>query len=173
MHWTEIVIVFFFPETTEKEEEGTVDEDLLFKAADPADVTDPCSQKEHNHPCTEQEEAEDSSKPSKQPNRKSLSLGAAFWHSQHRHANRRLLRALPRQISSALQADVLWGMGFTGKGVRVAVFDTGLAEDHAHFKKGRIKDRTNWTNEKTLDDGMISLLISHLNTFKCPLLFSV
>jgi len=37
--------------------------------------------------------------------------------------------------------------------VRVAIFDTGLAQDHPHFKKGRIKDRTNWTNEKTLDDG--------------------
>ena len=43
---------------------------------------------------------------------------------------------------------------FAGAGVRVAVFDTGLASDHPHFKKGRVKDRTNWTNEKTLDDGM-------------------
>ena len=40
-----------------------------------------------------------------------------------------------------------------GAGVKVAIFDTGLAEDHPHFKKGRTKDRTNWTNEKTLDDG--------------------
>jgi membrane-bound transcription factor site-1 protease len=45
-------------------------------------------------------------------------------------------------------------MGFTGKGVKVAIFDTGLAEEHPHFKKGRIKDRTNWTNEKTLEDGI-------------------
>ena len=44
---------------------------------------------------------------------------------------------------------------FTGAGVKVAVFDTGLSEDHHHFKKGRIKDRTNWTNEKTLDDGTV------------------
>ena len=43
----------------------------------------------------------------------------------------------------------------TGAGVRVAVFDTGLASDHPHFKKGRVKDRTNWTNEKTLDDGTL------------------
>lgn len=42
---------------------------------------------------------------------------------------------------------------FTGAGVKVAIFDTGLSEDHPHFKRGRIKDRTNWTNEKTLDDG--------------------
>lgn len=40
----------------------------------------------------------------------------------------------------------------SGAGVKVAVFDTGLALDHPHFKKGRIKDRSNWTNEKTLDD---------------------
>ena len=70
-----------------------------------------------------------------------------------RHRNRKLLRAIPRQITNAMQAEVLWSMGYAGSGVKVAIFDTGLAEDHPHFKKGRIKDRTNWTNEKTLDDG--------------------
>ena len=79
--------------------------------------------------------------------------GAAFWHSQVRHKSRRLLRAVPRQITHALQADVLWSMGYTGEGVKVAIFDTGLAEEHSHFKKNRVKDRTNWTNEKNLDDG--------------------
>lgn len=49
---------------------------------------------------------------------------------------------------------------FQGAGVRVAIFDTGLAEDHPHFKKGRVKDRTNWTNEKTLDDGQFSYRIN-------------
>ena len=39
----------------------------------------------------------------------------------------------------------------TGSGVKVAVFDTGLSEKHPHFKN--VKERTNWTNEKTLDDG--------------------
>lgn len=66
--------------------------------------------------------------------------------------NRRLLRAIPRQITSLLKADVLWGMGITGRGIKVAVFDTGLAKSHPHFK--RIKERTNWTNEKSLDDGV-------------------
>ncbi len=88
-----------------------------------------------------------------------LTQGAAFWHSQVRHQSRRLLRAVPRQITNALQADTLWNMGFSGKGVKVAIFDTGLAEDHPHFKKGRIKDRTNWTTEKTLDDGLFSIII--------------
>ncbi|KAG7275301.1 hypothetical protein CRUP_018275 [Coryphaenoides rupestris] len=43
-------------------------------------------------------------------------------------------------------------MGHTGSGVKVAVFDTGLSEKHPHFKN--VKERTNWTNEKTLDDGL-------------------
>uniref|UniRef100_A0A1S4H8N6 Membrane-bound transcription factor site-1 protease n=1 Tax=Anopheles gambiae TaxID=7165 RepID=A0A1S4H8N6_ANOGA len=72
--------------------------------------------------------------------------------SPNRHTNRRLLRAIPRQITALLKADVLWSMGITGQGVKVAVFDTGLAKSHPHFK--RIKERTNWTNEKTLDDGV-------------------
>ncbi|EDV29792.1 uncharacterized protein TRIADDRAFT_19704, partial [Trichoplax adhaerens] len=41
---------------------------------------------------------------------------------------------------------------FTGTGIAVAVFDTGLAKDHPHFRK--VKDRSNWTNEKTLDDNI-------------------
>lgn len=40
---------------------------------------------------------------------------------------------------------------WAGSGVKVAVFDTGLSEKHPHFKN--VKERTNWTNEKTLDDG--------------------
>jgi len=39
-----------------------------------------------------------------------------------------LLKAVPRQITSTLQADVLWQMGVTGAGVRVAIFDTGESE---------------------------------------------
>ena len=39
----------------------------------------------------------------------------------------------------------------SGNGIKVAIFDTGLPKNHPHFRK--IKDRTNWTEEKTLDDG--------------------
>lgn len=49
---------------------------------------------------------------------------------------------------------------FIGAGVKVAVFDTGLVKNHPHFKK--IKERTNWTNEKTLDDGIITMLFKIL-----------
>lgn len=76
----------------------------------------------------------------------------AINDTANRVQNRRLLRAIPRQITSLLKADVLWGMGITGRGIKVAVFDTGLAKSHPHFK--RIKERTNWTNEKSLDDGV-------------------
>lgn len=77
----------------------------------------------------------------------------SFKATSNRHSNRRLLRAtIPRQLTSMLKADSLWSMQITGKGIRVAVFDTGLAKNHPHFK--RVKERTNWTNEKTLDDGV-------------------
>jgi membrane-bound transcription factor site-1 protease len=68
------------------------------------------------------------------------------------HSNRRLLRAVHRQITSILKADALWSIGITGKGVKVAIFDTGLSKSHPHFKK--IKERTNWTNEKSLSDAI-------------------
>eukprot|EP00795_Rhopilema_esculentum_P001565 gene1565-16016_t len=68
------------------------------------------------------------------------------------HKSRKLLRTFPRQITQTMQANILWGMGHHGKGVKVAVFDTGLPKGHPHFKN--VKDRTNWTGEKTLDDGL-------------------
>ncbi|XP_050300873.1 membrane-bound transcription factor site-1 protease isoform X2 [Anthonomus grandis grandis] len=75
------------------------------------------------------------------------------WQAASRvHNSRKLLRAIPKQITSVLQADSLWNMGITGKGIKVAIFDTGLSKNHPHFKK--IKERTNWTNEKTYDDGL-------------------
>eukprot|EP00959_Pyramimonas_sp_CCMP1952_P131348 2746567-Pyramimonas_sp.AAC.1 len=34
----------------------------------------------------------------------------------------------------------------------MAVFDTGVRSDHPHFK--HIKERSNWTHENTLNDGL-------------------
>jgi len=51
-----------------------------------------------------------------------------------------------------LEADILWKMGITGKDIKVAIFDTGLAASHPHFKN--IKERINWTNENTREDGL-------------------
>ena len=36
-----------------------------------------------------------------------------------RYFSRKLLRAIPRQITSILQAESLWQLGVTGKGVKV------------------------------------------------------
>uniref|UniRef100_A0A8R1Z651 Subtilisin n=1 Tax=Pristionchus pacificus TaxID=54126 RepID=A0A8R1Z651_PRIPA len=51
-----------------------------------------------------------------------------------------------------MKAQELWDMGLKGQGVRVGVFDTGLGETHPHFKT--IIERTDWTNEKTPNDGL-------------------
>jgi len=63
---------------------------------------------------------------------------------------------------------MLTDMERSGSGVKVAIFDTGLAADHPHFKKDTVKDRTNWTNEKTVNDGKCWRLIflCHLKTDK-------
>ncbi|XP_011213253.2 membrane-bound transcription factor site-1 protease [Bactrocera dorsalis] len=74
------------------------------------------------------------------------------YNQTRERIGRQILRAIPTQITTMLQANVLWGMGITGAGVKVAVFDTGLAKSHPHFR--RVKERTNWTNEKSLDDGV-------------------
>lgn len=41
----------------------------------------------------------------------SLSANSQFWQATGRHTSRRLLRAIPRQVTSVLQADTLWNMG--------------------------------------------------------------
>lgn len=51
-----------------------------------------------------------------------------------------------------LDAQRLWDSGYTGKGVKVAVFDTGLPDRHSHFHN--LKEKTDWTNEKTAEDGL-------------------
>ncbi|CAK8693279.1 unnamed protein product [Clavelina lepadiformis] len=70
------------------------------------------------------------------------------------HAARSLLRAFPNQgqIHQLLQAKRLWESGYTGRGVKVAIFDTGLPENHPHFRN--IMERTDWTDEKTAEDGL-------------------
>ncbi|KAJ0090834.1 hypothetical protein Patl1_13254 [Pistacia atlantica] len=56
------------------------------------------------------------------------------------------------QVTSLFGADVLWGNGYTGAKVKMAIFDTGIRENHPHFRN--IKERTNWTNEDTLNDNL-------------------
>lgn len=44
-----------------------------------------------------------------------------------------------------LRVPSLWELGFTGSGIRVAIFDTGLSKKHKHFKN--VVEQTNWTDE--------------------------
>ena len=60
--------------------------------------------------------------------------------------------AAARHVVDAFDAAALWREGFSGKGVKTGVFDTGVRADHPHFRK--IKERTNWTHERTLNDGL-------------------
>jgi membrane-bound transcription factor site-1 protease len=52
--------------------------------------------------------------------------------------------------SRALGAKELWDKGFKGQNVRVGIFDTGVADNHPHFR--HIEERTDWTTDNVLDD---------------------
>ncbi|XP_040939861.1 subtilisin-like protease SBT6.1 [Gossypium hirsutum] len=56
------------------------------------------------------------------------------------------------QVTSLFGADALWRKGYTGAKVKMAIFDAGIRADHPHFRN--IKERTNWTNEDTLNDNL-------------------
>ncbi|XXG55876.1 hypothetical protein AAC387_Pa03g3436 [Persea americana] len=65
---------------------------------------------------------------------------------------RRNLLMQRSQVTSIFGAEKLWAKGFTGAKVKMAIFDTGIRVDHPHFRN--IKERTNWTNEDTLNDNL-------------------
>ena len=96
------------------------------------------------------------------------------------HGNFTSRRLLQRQgVPLMFVADQLWELGFRGQGVRMGVFDTGIRSDHPHVKNiqcvaprlppwhaspgspcrptrgaAPIRERTNWTHEPTLEDGL-------------------
>ena len=53
-------------------------------------------------------------------------------------------------VTHLCNAEFFWDKGITGEGVRVAIFDTGLSQNHPHFQN--IQERTDWTDEGTLED---------------------
>ncbi|KAI3771489.1 hypothetical protein L6452_02654 [Arctium lappa] len=65
---------------------------------------------------------------------------------------RRQLLSQNSQVTSLFGADALWSKGYTGAKVKMAIFDTGIRSDHPHFRN--IKERTNWTNEDSLNDNL-------------------
>ncbi|KAL3144492.1 hypothetical protein ABBQ32_004231 [Trebouxia sp. C0010 RCD-2024] len=64
---------------------------------------------------------------------------------------RRLLLS-QNSVTARFEAQKLWDEGYGGAKVKVGVFDTGIRADHPHVKN--IRERTNWTHEPTLEDGL-------------------
>lgn len=85
------------------------------------------------------------------PGEESFPLAGPFG-KDNATLGRQLLLAQRSQITSMFQAEELWKKGYSGAKVRMAVFDTGVRQDHPHFRN--IEERTNWTNEDTLDDSL-------------------
>lgn len=95
--------------------------------------------------------------------------------SSHRFSNFLLLKYFLLLVGSfqccfncwviPLKCSLLFGSSkwvFLGQGVRVAVFDTGLAENYPHIR--HIAERTDWTNEQTADDGSLNFCFCHFST---------
>lgn len=56
-------------------------------------------------------------------------------------------------VTELLGAPTLWNQyNVTGAGVRVAIFDTGMIENHPHFQN--VLGIINWTDEQTADDNI-------------------
>ena len=55
------------------------------------------------------------------------------------------------QINSLYQPEILWGKGFTGQGIRVGIFDTGMKSTQKHLRN--VKWRSNWTYQPSRADG--------------------
>lgn len=55
-----------------------------------------------------------------------------------------------RSAPELLGASALWQAGYTGKGIRVAVLDTGIDVHHEDFRL--IKSRSDWTSESVFKD---------------------
>lgn len=68
------------------------------------------------------------------------------------------------KLINKLKAKYLWQQGITGKGINVAIFDTGLQTNHPHFKN--IIERIDFTHENNPDDK-----IGH-GTFVCGVIAS-
>jgi len=78
--------------------------------------------------------------------------------------SRKLFRAVPKQLVDQVNAKFMWNKGVTGRGVKVAVFDTGLENNHPHFKN--VIERIDWTDGNDPNDNL-----GH-GTFVCGLIAS-
>ncbi|KAL0019909.1 hypothetical protein WJX77_006101 [Trebouxia sp. C0004] len=72
--------------------------------------------------------------------------------SQLSEETQRRLLLSQNSVTDRFEAQKLWDQGYNGAKVKVGVFDTGIRADHPHVKN--IRERTNWTHEPTLEDGL-------------------
>ncbi|CAD7696955.1 unnamed protein product [Ostreobium quekettii] len=77
------------------------------------------------------------------------SQSSSFFSESHRKL---LLMDKSHSLTGLFEANKIYSLGYTGQNVKVGVFDTGVRGDHPHIRN--IKERTNWTHEPTLDDGL-------------------
>lgn len=56
------------------------------------------------------------------------------------------------ELVDRLKPHVIWERGFSGTGIKMGVFDTGIKENHPDVE--HIDERSNWTHEPTLADGL-------------------
>ncbi|KAI3933149.1 hypothetical protein MKW92_008249 [Papaver armeniacum] len=85
----------------------------------------------------------------------SMSFSDGEYHSPLSNSSiswQRKLMMERSQVTSLFGAETLWDKGYTGGKVKMAIFDTGIRANHPHFRN--IKERTNWTNEDTLNDNL-------------------
>ncbi|EGC29764.1 hypothetical protein DICPUDRAFT_42435, partial [Dictyostelium purpureum] len=69
------------------------------------------------------------------------------------HSSRKLVSISDNiQVTDLFNTKKLWSEGYSGKGVKVAIFDTGLSKDHPHFKN--IVEITDWTREENSNDNV-------------------
>ena len=66
--------------------------------------------------------------------------------------NRKIFRTIPKQIVDQLNVKFMWKKGYTGQNVNVGIFDTGLDENHEHFKN--VIERIDFTGENNPNDNI-------------------
>eukprot|EP00756_Hemistasia_phaeocysticola_P013388 Hpha_TRINITY_DN15276_c0_g4::TRINITY_DN15276_c0_g4_i1::g.66477::m.66477/K08653/MBTPS1; membrane-bound transcription factor site-1 protease len=66
---------------------------------------------------------------------------------------RRLLAGPLDVVRTLAVGEALWKRGARGQGVKIAVFDTGIARRHRHFRKSKVQLCINYTDQKTCEDG--------------------